>query len=50
MVNKKVVLMKVFGEEDDVFIVDLQKLLINKISSDMFVFFRDVLVFMELVR
>ncbi|XP_006519175.1 RING finger protein 17 isoform X5 [Mus musculus] len=50
MVNKKAVLMKVFGEEDDVLIVDLQKPPTNKISSDMPVSLRDALVFMELAR
>ncbi|XP_031218420.1 RING finger protein 17 isoform X4 [Mastomys coucha] len=50
MVNKKAVLMKVFGEEDDVLIVDLQKPPANKISSDMPVSLRDALVFMELAR
>ncbi|XP_052589086.1 LOW QUALITY PROTEIN: RING finger protein 17 [Peromyscus californicus insignis] len=50
MVNNKAVLMKVFGEEDDVLIVDLQKPPTNKISSDMPVSLRDALVFMELAR
>ncbi|KAL1780761.1 RING finger protein 17 [Sigmodon hispidus] len=50
MVNNKSVLMKVFGEEDDVLIVDLQKPPTNKISSDMPVSLRDALVFMELAR
>ncbi|KAM5288002.1 RING finger protein 17 [Ctenodactylus gundi] len=50
MVNKKAVLMIVFGEEDGVFIVDLQKPPANKISSDMPVSLRDALVFMELAR
>ncbi|XP_055473872.1 RING finger protein 17 isoform X1 [Psammomys obesus] len=50
MVNKKAVLMKVFGEEDDALIVDLQKPPTNKISSDMPVSLRDALVFMELAR
>ncbi|CAO2591083.1 RING finger protein 17 [Lemmus lemmus] len=50
MVNNKAVLMKIFGEEDDVLIVDLQKPPTNKISSDMPVSLRDALVFMELAR
>ncbi|XP_042638922.1 RING finger protein 17 [Orycteropus afer afer] len=50
MVNKKAVLMKVFREEDGVFIVDLQKPPTNKISSDMPMSLRDALVFMELAR
>uniref|UniRef100_A0A8C5UWH2 RING finger protein 17 n=1 Tax=Microcebus murinus TaxID=30608 RepID=A0A8C5UWH2_MICMU len=50
MVNNKAVLMKVFGEEDGVLIVDLQKPPTNKISSDMPVSLRDALVFMELAR
>nr|XP_042140855.1 RING finger protein 17 isoform X2 [Peromyscus maniculatus bairdii] len=50
MVKNKAVLMKVFGEEDDVLIVDLQKPPTNKISSDMPVSLRDALVFMELAR
>ncbi|XP_037655824.1 RING finger protein 17 [Choloepus didactylus] len=50
MVNNKTVLMKVFGEEDGVLIVDLQKPPTNKISSDMPVSLRDALVFMELAR
>ncbi|XP_038166405.1 RING finger protein 17 isoform X1 [Arvicola amphibius] len=50
MVNNKAVLMKTFGEEDDVLIVDLQKPPTNKISSDMPVSLRDALVFMELAR
>ncbi|XP_069858096.1 RING finger protein 17 isoform X2 [Dipodomys merriami] len=50
MVNNKAVLMKVFREEDDVLIVDLQKPPTNKISSDMPVSLRDALVFMELAR
>ncbi|KAL6033356.1 hypothetical protein STEG23_002323, partial [Scotinomys teguina] len=48
MVNNKAVLMKVFGEEGDILIVDLQKPPTNKISSDMPVSLRDALVFMEL--
>nr|XP_004665944.2 RING finger protein 17 isoform X1 [Jaculus jaculus] len=50
MVNKKAVLMKVFREEGDVLIVDLQKPPTNKISSDMPVSLRDALVFIELAR
>ncbi|XP_006832121.1 PREDICTED: RING finger protein 17 [Chrysochloris asiatica] len=50
MVNNKAVLMKVFKEEDDMLIVDLQKPPTNKISSDMPVSLRDALVFMELAR
>ncbi|ERE92205.1 RING finger protein 17 isoform 2 [Cricetulus griseus] len=50
MVNNKAVLMKVFGEDDEVLIVDLQKPPTNKISSDMPVSLRDALVFMELAR
>ncbi|XP_063088536.1 RING finger protein 17 [Cavia porcellus] len=50
MVNNKAVLMKVFGEEDGVLIVDLQKPPTNKISSDMPVSLRDALVFMELAK
>ncbi|XP_045422968.1 RING finger protein 17 [Lemur catta] len=50
MVNNKAVLMKVFGEEDGVLIVDLQKPPANKISSDMPVSLRDALVFMKLAR
>ncbi|XP_021092053.1 RING finger protein 17 isoform X1 [Heterocephalus glaber] len=50
MVNNKAVLMRVFGEEDGVLIVDLQKPPTNKISSDMPASLRDALVFMELAR
>ncbi|XP_008054814.2 RING finger protein 17, partial [Carlito syrichta] len=50
MVNNKAVLMKVFGEEDGVLIVDLQKPPINKINSDMPVSLRDALVFIGLAR
>ncbi|KAM4860256.1 RING finger protein 17 isoform 2-T2 [Thomomys bottae] len=50
MVNNKAVLMKVFREENNVLIVDLQKPPTNKISSDMPVSLRDALVFMELAR
>ncbi|XP_054433446.1 RING finger protein 17 [Pteronotus mesoamericanus] len=50
MVNNKAVLMKIFGEEDGMLIVDLQKPPTNKISSDMPVSLRDALVFMELAR
>uniref|UniRef100_A0A8D0C177 Ring finger protein 17 n=1 Tax=Salvator merianae TaxID=96440 RepID=A0A8D0C177_SALMN len=48
MVNSKAVLMKVFGEEDGVLIVDLVKPPANKISSDMPVSLREALVFLDL--
>uniref|UniRef100_A0A8D0C1J0 Ring finger protein 17 n=1 Tax=Salvator merianae TaxID=96440 RepID=A0A8D0C1J0_SALMN len=50
MVNSKAVLMKVFGEEDGVLIVDLVKPPANKISSDMPVSLREALVFLDLAR
>lgn len=50
MVNNKVVLMKVFKEENGKLIVDLKKPRTNKITSDMPVSLRDALVFTELAR
>ncbi|KAM6290478.1 RING finger protein 17 [Porphyrio hochstetteri] len=50
MVNNKVVLMTVFGEEDGVLIVDLRKPQFNKISNNMLASLKDALLFLDLAR
>ncbi|XP_040282180.1 RING finger protein 17 [Bufo bufo] len=50
VVGKKCVLMKVYREEDNKWIVDLKKPFDNKIYSEMPVSLRDALVFMELAK
>ncbi|KFR17465.1 RING finger protein 17, partial [Opisthocomus hoazin] len=50
MVNNKVVLMAIFGEEDGVLIVDLKKPPFTKISDTMPVSLKDTLAFLDLAR